>query len=49
MEGKLTRYFKYRKINKYLKSKNVSQYNCLNNILIDYVNGKLQKILENYN
>ena len=49
MEGKLTRYFKYRKINKYLKSKNVSQYNCLDNILIDYVNGKLQKILENYN
>ena len=49
MEGKITRYFKYRKINKYLKSKNNSQYNCLDNILIYYVNGKLQKILEQNN
>lgn len=48
MEGKITRYFKYGKINKYLKSKNNS-YNCLDNILIYYVNGKLQKILESYN
>lgn len=49
MTGKITRYFKYRKINKYLKSKNNDQYNCLDNILICYVNGKLQKILESYN
>lgn len=49
MEGKITRYFKYRKINKYLKLKNKSQYNCLDNIFINYINGKLQKILENYN
>ena len=49
MEGKLKRYFKYGKINKYLKSKNASQYNYLDNILIYYVNGKLQKILEKYN
>lgn len=49
MEGKLTRYFKYGKINKYLKLKDNSQYNCLDNLLICYVNGKLQKILENYN
>lgn len=49
MEGKLIRYFKYGKINKYLKSKNTSQYNCLDNILAYYVNGKLQKILEKFN
>lgn len=49
MEGKLTRYFKYRKINKYLKLKNMSQYNCLDNILVYYVSGKLQKLLEYYN
>ena len=48
MEGKLVRYFKYGKINKYLKLKDKSQYNCLDNILTDYVNGKLQKILEKY-
>lgn len=47
MEGKITRYFQYRKINKYLKSKNTN-YNCLDNILIYYINGKLQKILESY-
>ena len=49
MEGKLTRYFKYRKINKYLKLKNMSQYNCLDDILVYYVSGKLQKLLEYYN
>lgn len=49
MTGKIKRYFKYRKINKYLKSKNNDQYNCLDNILICYVNGKLQNILESYN
>ena len=49
MEGKLTRYFKYRKINKYLKLKNMSQYNCLDDILVYYVSGELQKLLEYYN
>lgn len=49
MEGNIARYFKYRKINKYLKSKNSSQYNCLDNLLVYYVNGKLQKLLESYN
>ena len=49
MEGNIARYFKYRKINKYLKSKNSSQYNCLDNLLEYYVNGKLQKLLESYN
>lgn len=49
MKGKLTRYFKYRKINKYLKLKNMSQYNCLDDILVYYVSGELQKLLEYYN
>lgn len=49
MEGKISKYFKYRRINKYLKSKNNSQYNCLDNILIYYVDGNLQKVLERYN
>ena len=44
MEGNIARYFKYRKINKYLKSKNSSQYNCLDNLFVYYVNGKLQKL-----
>ena len=29
MEGKLAQYFKYGKINKYLKSRDESQYNVL--------------------
>ena len=48
MEGKLTRYFKYGKINKYLKSKEESQYNNLDRILKDYTEGRLKKLLSNY-
>lgn len=48
MEGKLTRYFKYGKINKYLKSKDESQYNILDKIFKCYINGHLKKLLNNY-
>ena len=48
MKGKLTRYFKYGKINKYLKSKEESQYNNLDRILKDYTEGRLKKLLSNY-
>lgn len=48
MKGKLTRYFKYGKINKYLKSKEESQYNNLDRILKDYTEGRLKKLLGNY-
>lgn len=48
MEWKLTRYFKYGKINKYLKSKDESQYNILDNIFKCYVDGHLEKLLNNY-
>lgn len=45
---KLTNYFKYGRINKYLKSKDISQYNWLDKVLGYYVNGYLKKILESY-
>lgn len=48
MEGRLTRYFKYGKINKYLKSKGEGQYNILDKIFKCYVNGHLMKLLNNY-
>lgn len=48
MEGKLVRYFKYGKINKYLKSKDESQYNILDKIFKYYVDGHLKKLLSNY-
>ncbi len=48
MEGKLKRYFKYGKINKYLKSKDESQYNILDKILKYYVDGYLEKLMNNY-
>lgn len=48
MEGKLIRYFKYGKINKYLKSKDESQYNNLDKIFKYYVDGHLKNLLSNY-
>lgn len=48
MEGKLTRYFKLKRIEKYLESKNESQYNFFDKILICYINGELEKTLEDY-
>lgn len=49
MEGKLTKYFKYRKINKYLKSLEERQYNFLDKTFEYYVDGHLEKFLSNYN
>lgn len=48
MEGKIDRYFKYRKVTKYLKSKDESQYNILDKIFKYYVDGHLEKLLSNY-
>ena len=48
MEGKLAQYFKYGKINKYLKSRDESQYNVLDQIFKCYVEGHLKKLLSNY-
>lgn len=48
MEGKLARYFKYGKINKYLKSRDESQYNVLDQILKCYVDGHLKELLNSY-
>lgn len=48
MEGRLTRYFKYGKINKYLELKDESRYNILDKIFKCYVDGHLEKLLSNY-
>ncbi len=48
MEGKLTRYFKYGKINKYLESKDESRYNVLDKILKCYVDGHLENLLSSF-
>lgn len=49
MEEKKTKYIKYRKINKYLKSKDESEYGYLENIFKYYVDGNLEKLLDRYN
>lgn len=48
MEGKISKYFKYRRINKYLKSKDESKYSYLDNIFKYYVDGDLEKLFKCY-
>ncbi len=49
MARKLIKYFKHRKINKYLKSKDERLYNILDKLLKCYIDGRLQMLLNSYN
>ena len=48
MGGKLNKFFKYRKIKKYLETKDKNQYNYLDNIFKFYVDGHMEILLNNY-
>ena len=48
MKWKLFEYLKYRKIINYLKSKDEREYNCLDSILKYYIEGHLERLLNNY-